>query len=239
MSIEETKVKVQLIKDPETISLIEAAKVAITTELAHRKIDDSGISVSAVLYRQAALISKELTSKFVSKQLEVNHTAIKLEFERSLTEAEECFRDCKELGNKLPRCWSQAKSDLGAFIELGGDFNKHATVSSCKNWKNQENKRRKETAAMDALKQIAADGEHVKDTGKGGAANIEKSESTQVSTKVQPIVDAVSELDEQVQSLLIELAEAAIGVHPDKAIKMLTHTKNQLIAAVAKKVINQ
>jgi len=240
MSVNETKVTVQVIRDPETISLLEAAKVAVMTEAAQREVDTAGISVSAVLYRESARISKELVTKFVAAEKDVNLTAIRLQFESECQPAEEHMRKAEGMGGVIPRCWSNAKSQLIAFIELGGDFNMHGTVSSCKIWAGKERKRLKEEEGRQALASIAAEGEHVKDTGKGtddkGSANIEKSETTQTDVKVEQVAEAVADLDERVLELIMSITASAQGVHPDKAIKMLKNVDQQFKNIASKAV---
>lgn len=228
MSTVTENVSVELIKDAKSVSLEEAMRIAISTEVAQRKVDDAGLSISEVLYNQMVKIRDEVVQMATDAGKEYNGVAAKLRFEESLLKAEELCRENSDMAGKLPRCWTNAKSHLGKFLKLGGNPHKYPTVSAIKKWNSQETKRLEEEEARQDLQSYAAKGEHVKDTGAaGGQKNTSVSESKTIDSS-SPVFDSTSDLTDEVYNLIQEVIELARQCPQDKALKMIGGLKKQL-----------
>ncbi len=249
MSFEKKQISVDLIKDVDSITLIETIRIACVQEQALQTVEDVGINVSEVLFNQMVLVRNGCIAAFKKAGVDHNVNVIRLKYEESLLAAEQSIKDdsspFKHM-KKLPRCWINAKSSLCTFIEYDGNPEKCPTVSKVKKFNSETKKRLAEEDAQATLKAMADNGVDLSVTGESddkskSPANVEKSEVTQTNVKVEPLAVSAAELDDEVLALIIEITTNAQAIHPDKAIKMLTGLSNQfkqLAGAVVKSVVN-
>jgi hypothetical protein len=240
MNVETNVVTLEVVEA--AASLRQAIHAACMHENGMEMMKKAGDGVNGVLHRTVVEVVAH------AKKVDPSITAVVLKglFFEALLDAEGSIKlessPFKHM-QKLPRCWINAKSIVGSYLEYDQiDFDKHKTVSAMGKF-NKDTK--KAADAADVANAIAKASESglslVKDAEAdagpaGGNVNIEKSEATQTDVKVTQV--DTTDLDPVLADLLAKIATAAGNMDAAKAVKMLTGFETQLSQVAAKAMGN-